>query len=218
MPLSNIVTNGRYAFSMIASLRGTVLHVAGAAAIIEAGGVGYAVAITPQHALRLRQGQEAFVWTAQIVREDELSLFGFAERDELEVFELLLGVTGVGPKSALGVLAAMAPAQIAAAVAGEDDGAFRKVSGIGPKTAKLIVVSLAGKLAGFAASGAAAVPLSRPAPTAEAEAVAALVGLGFPERRAVETVAELRQDAPDASSSTLLRLALAALGPAGVRS
>jgi len=194
---------------MIASLRGTVLHVAAGVAVLEVGGIGYAVALTSQHALSLRAGAEAFVWTRQIVREDELSLFGFASRDELEVFALLLGVTGVGPKSALGVLSAMTPEQVAAAIAAEDDGAFRRVSGIGPKTAKLIVVSLAGKLAIVPAASVAT-----PAPSAQAETIAALVGLGFVERRAAEVVAELADEASDLSSSALLRLALAALGPA----
>jgi len=131
---------------MISSVRGIVLAVAGTTAVIEVGGVGLSVSLTPQHALSLRVGSEATVRTALIVREDDLSLFGFVDRDELAVFDLLRGVTGVGPKSAMGVLAAMSPAQIASAVATEDDAAFRKVSGIGPKTAKLIVVSLAGKM------------------------------------------------------------------------
>ena len=81
------------------------------------------------------------------MREDDLSLFGFATRAELEVFDLLRGVSGVGPKSALGVLSTLSPDEIARAVAVEDDAPFRKVSGIGPKTAKLIAVSLQGKLA-----------------------------------------------------------------------
>src|ERR1700710_639453 len=132
---------------MISSVRGTVLAIAGPAVIIEVGGVGLAVQVTPQHALSLRVGSEASVRTALIVREDDLSLFGFVDADELTVFDALRGVTGVGPKSAMGVLAAMDPGQIAAAVNAEDDAAFRKVSGIGPKTAKLIVLSLTGKLA-----------------------------------------------------------------------
>ncbi len=81
-----------------------------------------------------------------VVREDSLTLFGFGTRDELDVFDLLIGVTGVGPKSALGVLSALSPEQVAEAVQRDDDAVFRKVSGIGPKTAKLITVSLAGKL------------------------------------------------------------------------
>jgi len=203
---------------MISSLRGTVIAAtAGSSgaqnAILEVAGIGYAVAVTPQHALALRVGSEALVHTALIVREDELSLYGFASRDELEVFDLLRGVTGVGPKSALGVLAAMPPDRIAAAVAAEDDAAFRKVSGIGPKTAKLIVLSLAGKLMAFSASE----PPPARTQGARGGALAALTSLGFPERRAEEALDEALADAPDADVSALVRLALAALGPAGVR-
>ena len=132
---------------MISSLRGTVLSASGGTAVVEVGGVGFAVQLTPDHVLSLRVGDEAFVHTSLIVREDALQLFGFADREQLEVFELLTGVSGVGPKSAIGVLSVLAPDDIAAAVAADDDAPFRKVSGIGPKTAKLIVVSLAGKLA-----------------------------------------------------------------------
>ena len=123
-----------------------MLAVADGAAIIEVGGVGLQVAVTPDHALSMRVGSEVSLRTALIVREDELALYGFADAEGREVFDLLRGVSGVGPKSAMGVLAAMSPTEIAAAVTREDDAAFRKVSGVGPKTAKLIVVSLAGKL------------------------------------------------------------------------
>lgn len=203
---------------MIASVRGTVLAAVGTTVVIEVGGVGLAVQVTPQHALSLRVGAEAMVRTALIVREDDLSLFGFAEAEELTVFDLLRGVTGVGPKSALGVLAAMSPAEIAQAVALEDDSAFRKVSGIGPKTAKLIVVSLAGKLAVLPTARAAA--SARPSTISENVTVA-LVGLGWPERVAMQAVEDALADASDADRASvpvLLRLALAQLGPAGVGS
>lgn len=203
---------------MIASVRGTVLAAVGTTVVIEVGGVGLAVQVTPQHALSLRVGAEAMVRTALIVREDDLSLFGFAEAEELTVFDLLRGVTGVGPKSAMGVLAAMSPAEIAQAVALEDDSAFRKVSGIGPKTAKLIVVSLAGKLAVLPTARAAA--SARPSTISENVTVA-LVGLGWPERVAMQAVEDALADASDADRASvpvLLRLALAQLGPAGVGS
>ena len=196
---------------MISSVRGTVLSVAGTSAVVEVGGVGLAVHVTPAHGLSLRIGAEAVIRTALIVREDDLSLYGFAEAEELAVFDILRGVTGVGPRSAMGVLATLTPIEIARAVAVEDDGAFRKVSGIGPKTAKLIVVSLAGKL-GFVAltavaSGKASVSTS---------VIEALIGLGYPERLAIQAV----DDAVESASATereampaLLRLALANLGP-----
>jgi Holliday junction DNA helicase RuvA len=123
---------------VISSVRGTVLVVTTSHVHVDVGGLGYSVQITPQHALTLRVGHEVRLHTALIVREDDMSLFGFATPVELEMFDLLRGVSGVGPKSALGVLATLSPDQIATAVAAEDDGPFRKVSGIGPKTAKAV--------------------------------------------------------------------------------
>ncbi|MDQ1555771.1 MAG: holliday junction helicase RuvA [Actinomycetota bacterium] len=199
---------------MISSVRGTVLAITGTSVIVEVGGVGLGVQVTPQHALGLRVGGEAFLRTALIVREDDLSLFGFADADELAVFDALRGVTGVGPKSAMGVLAAMEPAQVARAVANEDDAAFRKVSGIGPKTAKLIVVSLAGKLAVLASTRAAA---PARASTVEESVMVALVGLGWNERvatQAVEDAVAAASESDAAAVPALLRIALTKLGPA----
>lgn len=202
---------------MISSVRGTVLHVAGGGAVIEVGGVGMQVALAPDHALSLRAGSEAFIHTALIVREDDLSLYGFATREQLELFELLRSVSGVGPKSALGVLAQLSPDEIARAVTEEDDAPFRRVSGIGPKTAKLITVSLAGKLVAPAAAGPA-----RAVVAPDADVVAALVGLGWAERAASAAVEELLAELGDAAPRevpALLRLALGRLGPgrAGAR-
>ena len=197
---------------MISSVRGTVLSAVGGDVVIDVGGIGYAVHVTPEHALALRVGEQAFVHTAFIVREDAMSLFGFETREQLAVFELLTGVTGVGPKSALGVLSVLGPGQIAAAVASEDDAVFRKVSGIGPKTAKLIVVSLAGKLIAHTEPTA---PVAT-TPTGD-RVVVALVGLGWSEKVAVQAVNDVINSNPDAATSpvqTLLRLALAQLGPA----
>lgn len=198
---------------MISSVRGTVLAAAGTAVVIEVGGVGLGVNVTPQVALTLRVGSEASLRTALIVREDDLSLFGFSSAEELTVFDLLRGVTGVGPKSAMGVLAAMTPSQIAHAVAMEDDAAFRKVSGIGPKTAKLIVLSLAGKLSAVSLVSPTAV--SMPSSVSQ-NVTTALVGLGWPERVAAEAVENAVAVASEADREVvpaLLRLALASLGP-----
>lgn len=197
---------------VISSVRGTVLAATGSTAVIEVGGIGLAMHVTPRHALTLRVGSEASVRTALIVREDDLSLFGFAEADELEVFDHLRSVTGVGPKSALGVLAVLTPAEIALAVATEDDAAFRAVSGIGPKTAKLIVVSLAGKL--LVAPSAA--PAKSAAPSVTESVLVALVGLGWPERvasQAIDDAVAAASEGELATTPSLLRLALANLGP-----
>ena len=198
---------------MISSLRGMVLAAIGTTVVIEVGGVGLSLHVTPQFALSLRVGAEASVRTALIVREDDLSLFGFAEADELAAFDLLRGVTGVGPKSAMGVLAAMSPVEIAQAVSIEDDAAFRKVSGIGPKTAKLIVLSLTGKLDAMATTRVIA--RVRPS-TVSGSVTIALVGLGWPERVALQATEDALAQSTETEREAvpaLLRLALANLGP-----
>lgn len=201
---------------MISSVRGTVLSASGAGIVIEVGGIGLAVQVTPQLALATRVGSETRVHTVLIVREDDLSLYGFADPDELSTFDLLRSVTGVGPKSAMGVLAALSPGEIARAVSVEDDAAFRKVSGIGPKTAKLIVLSLAGKLHVAASTRSASAGVS--ASSTGESVTLALVGLGWPERVAMTAVEHALKDASDsdrASVQAMLRLALAQLGPQG---
>ncbi|QJU53631.1 Holliday junction branch migration protein RuvA [Herbiconiux sp. KACC 21604] len=203
---------------MISALRGTVLSVSGGMLVLDVGGVGFAVSVTARHALTLRQGTETTVLTSLIVREDSLSLFGFPDQESLDVFTLLIGVTGVGPKSALGVLAELTPSEVALAVARDDDSAFRKVSGIGPKTAKLIVVSLTGKLtAAHAAAAASSGPSAAPSQLVRDNVERALVGLGWPERNATAAVDEALETASETDAGnvqSLLRLALAVLGPA----
>ncbi|MBC7723187.1 MAG: Holliday junction branch migration protein RuvA [Burkholderiaceae bacterium] len=202
---------------MISSVRGIAIAVAGTTAVIEVGGVGLAVGVTAQQALGMRIGSEAMLHTALIVREDDLALFGFATREELAVFDLLRGVTGVGPRSAIGVLSAMTPGEISSAVGTENDGAFRKVSGIGPKTAKLIVLSLAGKMQAFEASAA---PAKATTTSISDNVLIALVGLGWSERVAAQAVDEAVADAPEtalASVPALLRIALTRLGPGTAR-
>lgn len=196
---------------MISSLRGSVAAASGSTVVIEVGGVGLKVSVTPQLALSLPIGSTAHLFTTLIVREDDLALFGFTTPDELEIFDLLRGVTGVGPKSALGVLGHLTPSQIASAVATEDDAAFRRVSGIGPKTAKLIVVQLTGKLD---------VRMQAPTVTAKSttasDVLIALIGLGWSERDAQAAIDDV-VDTADASVTTavpaLLRAALTRLGP-----
>lgn len=199
---------------MISSVHGTVLHVGTDVVEVLVGGMGFTVAVTGDVAQRARTGETIDLHTHLIVREDALSLYGFAERAECALFQTLLGVTGVGPKSALGVLSAMSVDQIAQAVADDDDAPFRRVSGIGPKTAKLIVVQLTGKLAPAPPAGTAA-PAG--ATAVSGQVVTALVGLGWSERIAADAVQTITADAPEADAANvpaLLRRALAYLGPA----
>ena len=198
---------------MISSLHGVVLHATSDQVVIEVGGVGFSVAVPADVAHTARVGERLQLHTSLIVREDALSLFGFAERDELEIFGLLLGVTGVGPKSALGVLSHMTVDQIAEAVTAEDDAPFRRVSGIGPKTAKLIVLQLAGTVHAPAPS----TRTGAVAPDVVDQVTAALIGLGWSEKVAAEAAAQTVGEASEAersSVSALLRRTLALLGPA----
>jgi Holliday junction DNA helicase RuvA len=198
---------------MISSLRGTVLEVLGSTLVVDVQGVGYAVMVTPDLALAVRTGEEIRLHTAMVVREDDMSLFGFQDRERLQVFDLLRGVTGVGPKSAMGVLAALTPEEIASAVANDEDAVFRRVSGIGPKTAKLIVVSLTGKLFAVPTATAARRPAAR-----GADVLIALVGLGYQERAAQAALDQVLADHPDErQTAVLLRAALSELGPQAVR-
>lgn len=196
---------------MISSLRGTVLHASSDHVIIETGGVGFSVFVPADVAHTAAVGEQLRLHTSLIVREDALTLYGFGDREELEIFGLMLSVTGVGPKSALGVLSHLTVDQIAEAVTAEDDAPFRRVSGIGPKTAKLIVVQLAGKVQPRIASTPSA-----SARTAVVDQVAAaLVGLGWSEKVAAESAVESADEATDAereSVPALLRRTLAALG------
>ncbi|MDQ4212750.1 Holliday junction branch migration protein RuvA [Microbacterium capsulatum] len=198
---------------MISSLRGTVLSATSDSVIVEVGGVGFSVAVPGDVAHTARIGHELRLHTSLIVREDALSLYGFADPTELEVFGHLLGVTGVGPKSALGVLSHLSVDQIASAVADDDDAPFRRVSGIGPKTAKLIVVQLAGKLQPPAATPTKASVDDE----VTTQLVAALIGLGWTERVAAEAAERSTADASETergSVALLLRRTLATLGPA----
>lgn len=201
---------------MISSLRGTVLHAASDHVIVETGGVGFSVAVPADVAHTAVVGEQILLHTNLVVRDDALSLYGFADRDELEIFGQLLSVTGVGPKSALGVLSHLTVDQIAEAVTAEDDAPFRRVSGIGPKTAKLIVVQLAGKV-----EPRVATPSGTAAPTGVADQVtAALVGLGWSEKVAAEAAAHTATEATEAelqSVPALLRRTLASIGTGAQR-
>ncbi len=192
---------------MIASLRGTVSALTQVSAVIDVAGVGYFVNITPNTSRILVSGNQVQLFTAMIVREDAMTLFGFADFEEQELFELLRSVTGVGPKSALGILGEMTPSQIRTAVAVENDSAFKAVSGIGPKTAKLITVTLAGKLKGVTISTTSS------ASRHETEAVvSALTGLGWSEKQATEAVQSAGQELDAAAGrDALLKLALSKL-------
>lgn len=200
---------------MIASLRGLVADIAGPDVVLEVQGIGYLVTVPDRSALHLSLGEEAHLHTSMVVRDDHVAIFGFESREELGLFALLRSVTGVGPKMALAVLGQMTPGAIHDAVLSENDAAFRAVSGVGAKTAKLIVLSLQGAFDHVSRSadnsaGSPSVP-----DVLKASVIQALVGLGWSEKIAktgVEQALEQRSVEP-VDGSTLLREALSILGP-----
>lgn len=195
---------------MISSLHGTVASSTGTACVLEVGGVGFLLHVTPGHSAKLRVGEQASVVTTLIVRDDALVLFGFENREYLETFDLLRSVPGVGPKSAMAVLSVLTPGDVATAVADDDDRVFQKVPGIGQKTAKLLVVHLAGKVDAVVSratgtGGGTAVA---------GDVVAALVELGWSQKTATAAVERIiDKDGSVGTVAELLRLALAELGP-----
>lgn len=198
---------------MIASIRGPVLSAGAGWVVVGVGGLGMRVEVPSGRVSQAVPGEEVSLHTSLVVREDSLTLFGFTTEDELAVFVALLAVSGVGPRSALGVLSELSPGEVARAVSAEDEKPFKKVSGIGPKTAKLITVQLAGKLPelGFTSEASGDTASADPAAQSADAVREGLVGLGWNDgdaRRAVEDA--LNAGAPD-DHAGLLRAALALL-------
>lgn len=205
---------------MISFLRGTVAHVGLSTAVIDLNGAGMSVNATPQTLSKLRTGDEGKLFTSLIVREDSLPLFGFASDDEREVFDVLLSVSGVGPRLALAVLAVHDPEAIRVAAHTGDSKTFTKVPGIGPKVAGRIVLELAGKLVPHGTPAAAA-----PAASAESvwkpQVVAAMTSLGWSEKDATGSIDKALADSPDLADqgnvAEILRTTLRWLGQDGAR-
>jgi len=184
---------------VISHLAGTVCAISPEGAVIEVGGVGLLVQCTPGTLATLRAGEQARVATSLVVREDALTLFGFATDDERDVFVLLQTASGIGPRLALAMLAVFTPDALRRAVATEDVAALTRVPGIGRKGAQRIVLELAGRL-GAPGTGSptdvGGVVLSRfgsPAPWRE-QVRTGLVNLGWQTRDADQAIAAVEAD------------------------
>lgn len=204
---------------MISFLRGTVAHVGLSTAVIDLNGAGMSVYATPQTLSRLHVGEEGKVFTSLIVREDSMTLFGFADDDEREVFEVLLSVSGVGPRLALAVLAVHDPEAIRVAAHTGDNKTFTKVPGIGPKVAGRIVLELAGKLVPHGTAPAAATTAAEA--SWKPQVVAAMTSLGWSEKDASSSIDKALADEPEISFrgnvAEILRTTLRWLGQDGAR-
>lgn len=193
---------------MIASVRGEVIDIALDHAVIEAAGVGYKVMATPSTLANLRRGAESRLITAMIVREDSMTLYGFADGDARDLFLTLLGVSGVGPKIALATLAVYDPQALRQALADGDVTALTRVPGIGKRGAERMVLELRDKI-GPVTPGAIGGAIGH---AVRAPVVEALVGLGFAAKQAEEATDKVLANDPEATTASALRSALSMLG------
>ncbi|MFE2757432.1 Holliday junction branch migration protein RuvA [Actinosynnema sp. NPDC059335] len=193
---------------MISSLRGQVLSIGLDHVVVEVGGVGYAVQATPATLATLRRGEETQLATSLVVREDSLTLFGFADAEARELFGLLQTVSGIGPRLALATLAVLEPDKLRAALAEGNITVLTQVPGIGRKGAERLIIELRDKVGHLA-----------PAPTASGDTgqvrtqvTEALLGLGFPAKQAEQAVDAVLAADGALGTSEVLRRSLAALG------
>ncbi len=197
---------------MIASLRGELIHKDLNLAVIECGGVGYACRTTQNTLAQIGAvGSEVMLHTHMSVREDAVELFGFAQREERYCFEMLITVSGIGPKVALSILSDLTPDRFALLVASGDCSALTKVKGVGKKSAERIVVDLKDKLAKSQQVLSPCVPMpTQGTPVGSfADALAALAVLGYRQEEVMPILASLPEDT---STEDLIRLTLKEMG------
>lgn len=178
---------------MIASLSGTVRHKDGNSVVIDVAGVGYRVLVPVDVALEAVPSQPLFLWTHLAVRETSLDLFGFGDREMVEVFELLITISGIGPKTAMGILNVASPATLRQAVASGETSYLTRVSGIGKKNAEKIVLELKDKLVMKEGEVVHADAKS------EGDAMEALMSLGYSERDARGALKKVSKETKGAS-------------------
>jgi Holliday junction DNA helicase RuvA len=198
---------------VIAFVSGKVAALTLSSAVLEVGGVGLELMCTPGTLATLRTGREATLPTSMVVREDSLTLFGFADDDEKQTFELLQTASGVGPKLAQAMLAVLAPDDLRLAIAGDDARTLTKVPGIGQKGAQRIILELKDRIGAPTGGRTAAAPAA--AAPWRGQVHQGLVGLGWSAKdaeKAVDTVAPEAGEVPDVAA--LLRAALRTLSKA----
>ncbi len=203
---------------MIARLSGKIAHIEANVVIVDVNGVGYKVSAPVSSLMEIGSVGDAVVMhTHTYVREDELSLYGFTQPEQLKAFELLIGVTGIGPKVALAILSAMDAGSLAHAVSVGDTRTLVKVPGLGPKTAQRLVLELSDKMASLSFSTRAAMPVKSGQPKLNAsdqffaDIVEGLVGLGYNRKdseRAADRVIRESEPGETLTSAKALREAL----------
>jgi Holliday junction DNA helicase RuvA len=199
---------------MYAYIKGRIAFRQLDALIVEAGGIGYRIQSAPGLIDRFgRDGEEATVHTHLYVREDIMALYGFPTREELSMFEMLLTVSGIGPKVASNILAVASPSRVAMAIVTGDAKTLTQASGLGKKGAERLILELKDKLKGVSATsngtaGAGEIPPSTGGPDGvrKSEAMAALVVLGYTANDAARVVSAVHR--PDMETEEIIRAAL----------
>ncbi|MFA4860570.1 Holliday junction branch migration protein RuvA [Methanoregula sp.] len=195
---------------MIALLRGDVVQTGDRWVVIDVHGVGYLVQVTqPALVVLVRSRENVTLFTHMAVREDAITLFGFLHQSELEMFRILIGVSGIGPQTAMNLLSQIGIEEFAIAILDEDEKALTRISGIGAKSAKRLILELRDKMKSvnkvLAASGT-----GRGSPAAN-DAISALISLGFAEKESRDAVMDASPGAKSASVQDLIKAALARL-------
>jgi len=176
---------------MIQTIRGIVQHIGEDFIVLEVGGIGFRIAVSAAVLdTRPEIGKPAFVHTSMLFRQDEFKLYGFSSTEERGVFELLLGISGVGPKLAMGILSHMSPEVLRRAVVEQQPQAFSGVPGVGRKTAEKIIFNLKDTF-----SGPEVQPVRRS--EADTEVLAALTALGYSLVEAQSALQSIPEDAPE---------------------
>ena len=179
---------------MISRIRGTIIHKTEKSVIIDVSGIGYKISAGSDTLAKIKNKEQVSLWTHQHVREDSLDLYGFLDRDELEFFEMLIDISGIGPKSALSIIGVAPIETLKKAIASGDTSYMTKVSGVGKKTAEKIILELRDKLSA----------LGHKAPygelSVELDVIEALKSLGYSQNEAREAIKKVPSSITDASA------------------
>lgn len=207
---------------MIASLRGTVQALGLDRVVLDVGGVGFCVLATPETLADLRVGEVTQLLVSMLVREDALTLYGFRTDAEREAFDIVRSITGIGPKTALALLATLQPEDLYAAVRNQDVKAVQRVPGIGAKIAGRVLLELGGRIPPVPADPRTGNAARVRGDDVSEQVVAALVGLGYPAKTAESAIGQVLADAASEATSSgapddwdaagLLRAALRLIG------
>lgn len=188
---------------MIAKLKGTIEYIRDSYVVVDTNNIGYKVFVTPYVLGRIAGNQEVNFFIHTYVREDILALYGFLTLEELEMFELLISISGIGPKAAMGILSIADAKTIRTAILNEDPSVLTKVSGVGKKTAERVILELKNKISGLS-------DLEKNEVMADSDALEALTSMGYSVSESREALKLVPVDIKDVGER--VKLALKNLG------